>query len=307
MNRALKTLFLAFITLPAWAQAQEQEERWYEVEIILFEHLNPVALESETWPLDIIEPDLEGSLELLRKIPEQEKITDDGKPVPYLILPPEQYQLKGAYRKLLNSDNYLPYVHVAWRQVIPPRGKEDRIFIHDQLNSPIDEDTIDAEKLAPRKVATPPANTFLRDDMFIETPLEFSPPAHTLSGVLSVGLGRYLHVEADLLLYKPELASTVEEEFTLPPLVDEFQLPEQFSDQNVMEPVAEEIQIPEFFRIQGNMRMRSTEVHYLDHPLVGMLILFTPYTLPEPEIEETTSDMQEEIDMNQTRPTPTSG
>lgn len=301
MNRALKTLFLAFITLPVWAQTQEQEERWYEVEIILFEQLNPMALESETWPLDIIEPDLEGSIELLHK-PQQQTMPDDGKPVPYLILPPEQYQLKNAYRKLKNSNNYLPYVHVAWRQVVPPRGQEDRIFIHDQLNSTIDENS--------ENNATSPASTFVNDDMFIETPLEFSPPAHTLSGVLSLGLGRYLHVEADLLLYKPELANTVivEEELTLPPLANEFQSIEDFNNQHIVEPMAaQQNQIPQFFHIHGNMRMRSTEVHYLDHPLVGMLILFTPYTLPEPEIQEDEPEIQENIDINQPNSIPTSG
>ena len=229
-------------------------------------------------------------------------MADDGKPVPYLILPPEQYQLKNAYRKLQNSNNYLPYVHVAWRQVVPPRGQEDRIFIHDQLNSTIDENS--------ENNATSPASTFVNDDMFIETPLEFSPPAHTLSGVLSLGLGRYLHVEADLLLYKPELANTtiVEEELTLPPLATEFQSIEDLSNQHIVEPMIEQQnQTPQFFHIHGNMRMRSTEVHYLDHPLVGMLILFTPYTLPEPEIQEDEPEIQENIDVNQPNSIPTSG
>ncbi len=294
MNRAIITLLLGLITLPTWAQEQKPE-RWYEVEIILFEQLNPVALESERWPLDIIEPDLDGSIELLHTPPEPEsaQAQTDDMPVPYLILPPEQYQLSKAYLKLLNSDNYLPYVHVAWRQVIPPREKADRIFIHDQLNTAIDENT--------RVIEVQPRT----DDMFIETPLEFSPPAHTLSGVLSIGLGRYIHVEADLLLYKPELATTVEQELNLPPVVDDFQLPAQFTDEHVFAPVTEEIEIPKFFRIQGNMRMPSTEVHYLDHPLVGMLILFTPYALPEPEELDESLDTQESIDLTNTQSTPT--
>ena len=301
MNRALKTLLLIFIIHPAWAQTQEQEERWYEVEIILFEQLNPMALESEAWPLDITEPDLEGSIELLHVPPQQADITNDDKPVPYLILPPEQYQLKDAYRKLKNSNNYLPYVHVAWRQVVPPRGQEDRIFIHDQLNST-------ANQTLKNNPVSPAANTSLNDDMFIETPLEFSPPAHTLSGVVSIGLGRYLHVEADLLLYKPELANTVEEELALPPIVDEFQSIKGINEQpTTVEPMAKQIQTPAFFRIQGNMRMRSTEVHYLDHPMVGMLILFTPYTPPKPEVQESEPAIQENIDVNQPNSIPTPG
>ena len=39
-------------------------------------------------------------------------------------------------------------------------------------------------------------------------------------------------------------------------------------------------------KIERSRRMRSGEVHYLDHPLVGMVVKVTPYEVPEEASEE---------------------
>ena len=62
------------------------------------------------------------------------------------------------------------------------------------------------------------------------------------------------------------------------------------SDQGITnEPVAEPD--PEWIplraaKIERSRRMRSGEVHYLDHPLVGMVVKVTPYEVPEEASEE---------------------
>ena len=62
------------------------------------------------------------------------------------------------------------------------------------------------------------------------------------------------------------------------------------SDQGITnEPVAEPE--PEWIplraaKIERSRRMRSGEVHYLDHPLVGMVVKVTPYEVPEEASEE---------------------
>jgi hypothetical protein len=37
------------------------------------------------------------------------------------------------------------------------------------------------------------------------------------------------------------------------------------------------------FRLQQSRRMRSSEIHYLDHPLFGVIAQVTPYELPQPK------------------------
>lgn len=301
MKRAIHglccTLLWALIALPATAQ-DPSPEPWYEVEIILFEHLDPAAMDSEHWPATVARPDLSDTIELLRQAPEgtgdnpqNKQAQDTAKPAtPYLILPPEQYRLKPAYEKLATSDAYLPLLHLAWRQVIPPRDTPDRILIHDALDEPLAATT---DATAPQ-AQTAPGNTVERrsaadifaDDMLSQTESPaLEPPAHTLSGVLALGLGRYLHVKSDLLLYKP-LPDSPEATDALPPV---FELPSLAAEVSAGDETGAESDVtaaptmpPELFRIQGDLRLRSGEVHYLDHPLVGMLILFTPYTPPQP-------------------------
>lgn len=315
---------LVFILAALPVAAQEQQPGpWYEVEIILFGHLDPAALDAERWPSEIVEPNLDGSIELLRtplagEEHAREPTADAGTspptpvseaeiaqqssaepPVPYLILPPEQYRLNEAYQKLADSEDYLPYVHVAWRQIIPPRETPDRIFIHDQLNAPLEENP-NATALPGLEPETPSAADIFAADMFIEQPLEFRPPAHnTLSGVISIGVGRYLHVDADLLLHKPQPDKPGEDGVTPADKRMDLDTPPPFADELMPVTAMETKQpTPEFFRIQGNLRMRSGEVHYLDHPLVGMLVLFTPYTPPEPA-----EAAEPFVDLNQSSPT----
>ncbi len=61
----------------------------------------------------------------------------------------------------------------------------------------------------------------------------------SVDGIITIGISRYLHVSTDLLVQRDPANK---------------------------------------FRLQGTLRMRSGEVHYIDHPQGGMLIMFTPYT-----------------------------
>jgi len=217
--------------------------------------------------------------------------------MPYLILPQQQYQLTDAYQKLADSENYLPLLHIAWRQVIPPRNHPDHIFVHDGLNPVTEDDRLGQAPIIEFE-ATPPA----AEPDFLTKPLEeqngtgIAAPEHNLSGIISLGLGRYIHVEADLLLYKPQQQNIVEDE--LPPPTFVIPEPMQFIfDDFGLNPTTieiEEEQTPELFRIRGTLRMPSKEVHYLDHPLLGMLILFTPYEVPEPVVIEEPDDISNE-------------
>ena len=69
----------------------------------------------------------------------------------------------------------------------------------------------------------------------------------TVHGTVTVSLARYLQVEVDLLYSRPA------------------------SGQAVASNTA-----PTRFRLVSQRRMRSGELHYIDHPLFGVLILLTP-------------------------------
>ena len=41
-----------------------------------------------------------------------------------------------------------------------------------------------------------------------------------------------------------------------------------------------------YYPVQTHRRMRSKEIHYIDHPLIGILVLATPFELPVSEEDQ---------------------
>jgi hypothetical protein len=91
---------------------------------------------------------------------------------------------------------------------------------------------------------------------------------------------RYLHVKADLLYYRPldtDASAPIPsgDDADAAPVLDS-------RDTALIEQLlAEEDVAPRLFRLTESRRMRSRELHYLDHPLFGMLVEAWPLELPE--------------------------
>lgn len=81
---------------------------------------------------------------------------------------------------------------------------------------------------------------------------EFNP-SQAINGTIQLSRARYLHLDADLYHYREV-------------------------------PLDSPVQTTTF-RIQDSRRMRSRELHYIDHPLVGLLVLATPYEPLKDEVE----------------------
>jgi hypothetical protein len=114
-----------------------------------------------------------------------------------------------------------------------------------------------------------PRITFARD-----------PSKVALDGTLRVHRARYLHIEADLLYYRPldgdaSAAPAPADDPNAAPIVDS-------PDTALIEQLLAEIdRAPRLFRLTESRRMRSRELHYLDHPLFGVLVEAWPVELPE--------------------------
>jgi hypothetical protein len=77
-----------------------------------------------------------------------------------------------------------------------------------------------------------------------------------VEGTLRVILARYLHVEADLRYRRPQ---------------------DVYADADA----SDVLEAPGvLFRLKESRRMRSKEVHYLDHPLFGAVVVITPREQP---------------------------
>ena len=244
LSKALLT-FLIF-SLSLIVSAQEQEEvRYYDVEVLLFENLDNFARQSENWPSSV-------ELEL------PETLIEIGKPYPGKI--PQEYQPRLTFKALAKKELQLQQqattidesesrrvlLHTGWRQPGMAREKALSVYFKHAVAGPAP----GAEETA--------ATEFTNDPMTM--PRLAQPQAGELEGTIKVILSRYLHVETDIVL-RPQSKEQPEDIFSLELL--------------------EEAEQPVVYRLhQTRRRMRSRELHYLDNPVIGMLILITPY---EPE------------------------
>ena len=112
-----------------------------------------------------------------------------------------------------------------------------------------------------------------------------SQPA--LDGTVKVHRARYLHVQLDLLYYRPvdgPVDGPVTGDPIAPTAADGGATPAPLPDSSdtalIEQLMAEADTTPRLFRLRESRRMRSRELHYLDHPLFGALVEAWPMELP---------------------------
>ena len=243
-------------SLPIWGSDTNR----YMVEVIVFESLDPGALRSELWPTDPGLPSLSAALDLAgtgsdgmphfrcqhgsencRTLARSVVETRNGQAQDFYLLPPTEYRLDGVVRSLEALGRYRALVHLAWQQ--PALTRKRALSV---------------------RIAGGASRTATLSSAYA------SPPTFPyIDGSVRLYRGRYLHLLADLMLYRSE--STV-----LPP--DEEQRAPGADGRTTTEPTPPQ---PNRFRLSEHRRMRSGELHYLDHPLFGLLVQVTLYRNPE--------------------------
>lgn len=86
-------------------------------------------------------------------------------------------------------------------------------------------------------------------------------PDQRLSGTLKLVLSRYLHINTDLIYREPLSGGAATAFNSTAEDASSFSLEPRY----------------QAYHMKQSRRMRSRELHYLDHPLFGMVILVTPY------------------------------
>ena len=177
------------------------QDRWFQVEIIVFQRLSDADLSAESWPPDPGRPSIDESIQLVGA---EESPGEESGTFAYRLLNRSHFNLKDSYGGLRVSRGFRPLLHYAWRQPVPSQRRARWVHIY-----------------------VPPEND-----------AGLTAKAPVIDGTLRVYLSRYLHVEVDLLHQPGGLDTPV--------------------------------------RLKTSRRMRSGELHYLDHPLFGLLVLVSP-------------------------------
>jgi hypothetical protein len=169
-NRYLIPFFAALLALAAPAGAAE---RWFEVELIVFEHTG--GGNREPWRLEKGLPEPRAPIELL---PPAE---GSGAPQPFQMLARHELTLTSVARLLGGAQSYRPLLHVGWRQ---PAGSGP----------------------AARPVQISGGGPLAPVTLELGDRLMDSPPQE-LHGTVRLLLQRFLHLDVDLTLYRPTPAA----------------------------------------------------------------------------------------------------
>lgn len=128
-------------------------------------------------------------------------------------------------------------------------------------------------------------------------PMEITPNVVSeegfIKGQLSLYVSRYLHFNIDLseshCLYQPQENEALIKDDVFTPTestqaaaTDTLSQPEGltlFADSTLSEQTC----VTTTYGFQQSRRMRSRTLHYIDHPIYGILVTITPYTPPKPE------------------------
>lgn len=271
-------------------EANPNVGRWYQVEIILFQQ-RPEDNINEVWPTFPDLSRLPEALQLQRPGPTSSGLVDartltpleeiplpwpmvdmdDGTELPLVILPESLLTLSGQAERIADSRGRSVLLHTGWNMPVSAEADQDLIRIH----------------------------TGARYGDHYE-----------VDGTLGIHVGRFLHVEADIYQTQYEL---VDEPL---PLLPAEGLPLPLDPDHIDRPPWQHSELApsptfrsgptavpvESAHFHETRRMRSNELHYLDHPQLGLIIQFTPYTPVEispstGEVELIEQEEDEEVEI----------
>jgi hypothetical protein len=236
MMKRTQTALLIFCLSLTW---NVQAEDWYTVEVIIFANNGNEALDDEYWP-EI--PDLPVRSSIILAPPSK----SDADLAAFQQLPGSLLSLNQELAQLKRSSNYRVLYHSGWMQPV-------------------------AETQNPKPIRIQGGN-ILDNGMF------------EIDGYIGIGKGRYLHFRPDL--YFSRSLTTTESNLLLKAKAIETQTetiepapqPSAGTAVNTAAVRPLELFIPETLTVNLNQarRMRSKELHFIDHPLFGVLVEIKP-------------------------------
>ena len=253
-------LFFALVCNNLFAEAVNEEQHtnqsWYQVEVLIFRYNTNFEASQEQWPKKID-----------RSFPPNLSILNHNKtPTPrdtFTALLPEDFTFSSYLTELERKNNIKPLYHTAWRQ---PR--------------------IDKLKSQPLLIQ---AGSITEDGQF------------ELEGTIKISIKRYIHIDTDLWLSKYEKTEVVPESdwWAFPadekPFVLQDNLIRTEINKTLDAPITGRALAPigsvspsyhtkYIARMQQTRRMNRDELHYLDHPLFGLLVKTVRYEMPEEQL-----------------------
>ena len=278
MNRqSLSLLVLAtLVSGPGLAQSETSAELpRYDVELVIFKNLQ--VPKSREFVLPVSSPAKDKKMLVLSSA----NSVKAAKKLGYEVISGKQYRLTDVAKKLVKSSRYELLLHTAWRQpgveqerALPVWIRGGRIYGNEYTSIDSQIELLESMPKVESKKADGTTNEF--DEQTLES-IELqlleqqSSQRHQglyeLEGKITIGLSRYLHAYTDLVLRRPRLS--IDQETT------------SSAQNRTLAAYSADTLILNNHRLRERRRMRSKNLHYLDSPEFALLILITPYEVPE--------------------------
>ncbi|MDE1224028.1 peptidoglycan binding protein CsiV [Vibrio aestuarianus] len=248
--KKLIPLLLLLVSMPSLAARQ------FDIEVIIFKRAVDAEKVSESWPNSLPEINVERAGSFSDQSYRQEKGVK--------MLPFSDYQLNDQVQKLKNHAGFEVLLHTAWRQ--GDQGRNSAPVFHIQAGKDYSTKfNVDgSEKVSVQEDS--PVNGVVEQSI--------AKPLYELDGKLQIYVQHYLYAETTIDLKEPSVREVTLQDSPL-------ELDVAPEDKNAavqvgnLESVSPTLEIEEFlksYRMDQKRRMRSNETHYLDHPLMGMII-----------------------------------
>jgi peptidoglycan-binding protein CsiV len=283
-------LLLLAVSWPSFAARQ------FDIEVILFKrNINPEQV-NESWPEQLKQVDMQGALSL--------EDTAALKAKGVTILPSSQYALDAQYNKLKKHAGFTPLAHIAWRQGDQNQANAPKLYItagrdfseqflpdgrsKKDVEQPTNAVSIDSDSNNDGITVTTDNSTSQLSDSNNDVDADASSDSlYQLNGMLQVYVQHYLFLDANLDLREPSRREVIMTKPLLESIVNEQNAmntdtaTENGIDVNSnvqighLQEVKKNIKVEEFlkpYRLSQQRRMRSGEIHYLDNPLLGVII-----------------------------------
>jgi len=285
IHRCLALLIpVVLVSNTLMAQTTEEEAvvvPRYDVEIVIFK--NNQVPKSKEYILPVSSPLKDESI-LDLSSPDSVTAALD---MDYEFIPVDELRLIEIVGKIVTSPRYDLLLHTAWRQpgvarenVLPVWIKGGRIYGNEYISI---DNQIDFQEFSEQQETSQSVEfneetlEALELEMMEKSQRENPLGLYELEGKITIALSRYLHTYVDLVLRRPRL------------LIDSE--PGQSVQTRDTPGYSADTRILNNHSLREHRRMRSKNLHYIDSPEFGMLILITPYEVPE-SIEEILDEVE---------------
>ena len=277
-------LVCAALLFPLSTEAKT--DTWYQVELIVFSH--PAGNDAEQWDAtpNLAYPSAsrlladEVSTPVVISQPEQAAPTAPVQPAAFTILPSSQQALRNKAAAIQRSSRYQILFHEAWNQQMTDQANALPIVLDRSGDGGAWPELQGTIKLYVARYL------YLETNLWLNTRGEYLPGSWRMPAP-PIGPSSLIF-EAPEPELELELEQPQRETITADPAIDleSQRVPSTLititKRAETLEPI---YPFRHAVRLHQTRRMRSGEVHYIDHPMLGVIVKITP--LPDPRSQAT--------------------